>query len=145
MMSGRNRVFASLLCAVILGAASPAFTADPPKPGMITVYLVLLKKGPQWTPEKTGATAAVQEGHMANIKRLWEEKKMFVAGPIEDPTGDLRGIFVMKAASLDEAKGLAATDPAVKAGRLEAVIYPWWVDPRALPEAGSYCDGTSPK
>jgi hypothetical protein len=27
----------------------------------------------------------------------------------------------------------------VKAGRLVAVVYPWWVEKGALPEAGDYC------
>ena len=126
-------------------ALSSLQAADPPMPGMITVYLTLLKKGPKWTAEKTEATKAIQEGHMANIMRLWKEKKMFVAGPIEDPTGDLRGIFIINATSLDEAKALAATDPAVKAGRLEPVVYPWWVEARALPQAGFYCDGSAPE
>jgi uncharacterized protein YciI len=104
---------------------------------MTTVYLVLLKKGPAWTPEATAATQEIQKGHMANIHKMWDAKKLIVAGPIED--ADLRGIFVIQAASLDEAKSLAAEDPAVKAGRLTASVYSWWVEKRALPEAGSYC------
>jgi uncharacterized protein YciI len=108
-------------------------------PNMKTVYLVLLKRGPAWTPEVTAATTALQEAHMANIRRLWTEHKMVVAGPTEDPTDTLRGIFVLEAASLDEAKALAASDPAIKAGRLAADIYPWWVEKKALPDAGSYC------
>jgi hypothetical protein len=44
-------------------------------------------------------------------------KKLVVAGPFGD-NGELRGIFVFKVASLDEAKVLAETDPAVRA-RLE--------------------------
>ena len=104
---------------------------------MTTVYLVLLKKGPAWTPEATAATQEIQKGHMANIQKMWDAKKLIVAGPIEDT--ELRGIFVIQAASVDEAKSLAAEDPAVKAGRLTASVYPWWVEKRALPEAGSYC------
>jgi uncharacterized protein YciI len=104
---------------------------------MTTVYLVLLKKGPAWTPEVTPATQAIQEAHMANIRVLWGAQKLVVAGPVED--ADLRGIFVFKASSLEDAKALAASDPAVKAGRLVAAVYPWWVEKGALPEAGTYC------
>jgi uncharacterized protein YciI len=130
---------ASVLVAVLaLAGRGDAATPELP-PNMKTVYLVLLKKGPTWTPEVTDAVKALQEAHLANIRRLWTEHKMVVAGPTEDPTDTLRGIFVFEAASLDEAKALAASDPAIKAGRLAADIYPWWVEKGALPEAGSSC------
>jgi uncharacterized protein YciI len=108
----------------------------PPK--MTTVYLVLLKKGPAWTPESTPATQRIQEEHLAGIRRLWSEKKMIVAGPLENGE-DVRGIFVLQAASLDAAKAMAAGDAAVKAGRLVPVVYEWWVERGVFPEAGSYC------
>ena len=76
---------------------------------------------------------------MANITRLWQEKKMIVAGPSGDETGDLRGVFVFQAASRAEAEALSASDPAVKAGRLAPEVHSWWIEKRALPEAGSYC------
>ena len=75
---------------------------------------------------------------MANIRALWQARKLVIAGPLGDD-GDLRGIFVFDVATLDEAKALVASDPAVKAGRLVAEIHPWWVERRALPEAGKYC------
>jgi len=111
---------------------------------MMTVYLVLLKKGSAWTAEVTPATQAIQDAHMANIRAMWEAHKLVIAGPVEDQA-DLRGIFVFQAASLDEAKAWAASDPAVKAGRLIPVVYPWWVEKGALPDAGSYCTAPPPK
>lgn len=102
------------------------------------VFLVLLKKGPAWTAERTDRTKAIQEGHMANIKALWEAKKMIIAGPTGDD-GDTRGVFVFQAANRAEATALAESDPAIKAGRLVPEIHSWWVEKRALPEAGAYC------
>jgi uncharacterized protein YciI len=110
---------------------------------MTTVYLVLLRKGPSWTAGETPAIAELQKQHMANIRALFKAHKLVIAGPIDDQTGDLRGIFILEAASLDEAKALVATDPGVKAGRIAAVIYPWWVEKGALPEAGTYCSPPS--
>jgi uncharacterized protein YciI len=99
---------------------------------LTTAYLGLLRRGAKWTPEKTPATEELQKGHMANINRLAEMKKLVIAGPFGDD-GDLRGLFVFKVASLQEAKSLAETDPAVKAGRLAIDVHPWLVPEGVLP------------
>lgn len=99
---------------------------------MTTAYLGFLTRGAKWTPEKTPATEALQKAHLANINRLAETKKLVVAGPFGD-NGTLRGIFVFKVASLEEAKELAATDPSVQAGRLAISMHPWLVPEGILP------------
>jgi uncharacterized protein YciI len=95
-------------------------------------YLAFLVRGDKWTPEKTPATEAIQKAHLENINRLAEMKKLVVAGPFGDD-GRLRGIFVFKVASLEEARTLAETDPAVKAGRLALILHPWMVPEGVLP------------
>ena len=97
-----------------------------------TAYLAFLTRGPKWTPERTPQTEEIQKAHMANINRLAETKKLVVAGPFGD-NGQLRGIFVFKVASLEEAKELAATDPAVKASRLALDVHTWLVPEGILP------------
>jgi uncharacterized protein YciI len=125
-------------------AGSAAATEEPKAktaevaPQMEQVYLVLLRKGPIWTAEKTAESAAIQKAHMDNIGVQWKAKKLVIAGPMGED-GDLRGIFVYRVGSLDEAKLLAAADPAVKAGRLKAEVHPWWVGKGYLPAAGEAC------
>jgi uncharacterized protein YciI len=103
------------------------------KPMKLTqVFLAFLTRGDKWTPEKTPATEEIQKGHMANINKLADMKKLIAAGPFGD-NGRLRGIFVFRVASLDEAKALTATDPAVQAGRLAMDIHPWMVPEGILP------------
>ncbi len=99
---------------------------------MTTAYLGFLKRGAKWTPEKTPATEELQKAHLANIGKLADMKKLVVAGPFGD-NGDLRGIFVFKVASIEEARQLAETDPAVQAGRLEIEMHPWMVPDGVLP------------
>ncbi|MEP6818818.1 MAG: YciI family protein [bacterium] len=99
---------------------------------MTTAYLGFLTRGAKWTPEQTPATAELQKAHLANINRLAQMKKLVVAGPFGDNT-TLRGIFVFKVASIDEAKALAETDPAVQAGRLAIEMHPWLVPEGVLP------------
>jgi uncharacterized protein YciI/ketosteroid isomerase-like protein len=119
--------------------AAPKDTAAKPEGGgMGEVFLVLLKKGPAWTAERNDHTRGIQEGHMANIKAMWEAKKLIVAGPMGDD-GDTRGVFVFQAANRAEALALTEMDPAIKAGRLVPEIHSWWVEKNALPEAGAYC------
>ncbi|HSE26078.1 MAG TPA: YciI family protein [Pyrinomonadaceae bacterium] len=105
-------------------------TTTPEK--MTTAYLAFLKRGDKWTPEKTAATEELQKAHLANIVRLAELKKLVVAGPFGDD-GMLRGIFIFKVGTIDEARELAATDPAVKAGRLALDIHPFVVPEGILP------------
>lgn len=97
-----------------------------------TAYLAFLTRGDKWTPERTPATEAIQKAHLANIQKLADEKKLVVAGPFGD-SGRLRGIFIFKVASIDEARSLAATDPAVQAGRLALEIHPLIVPEGILP------------
>ena len=99
---------------------------------MTTAYLGFLVRGAKWTPEKTPQTEELQKAHLANINRLAEMKKLVVAGPFGD-NGELRGIFVFKVGSLEEAKSLAATDPSVQAGRLAVNMYTWSVPEGILP------------
>ena len=121
-----------LLCCVEI--ALPGFAQSAPG---THYYLVLLKRpanAPQLTKE---AGEKLQEEHMANIRQLYSEHKLVVAGPFLDDT-PLRGIFVLKANSLDEAQGWANTDPAIKAGRLAAEIHgPWDIDESAVHQPDS--------
>jgi uncharacterized protein YciI len=98
------------------------------------VYLGFLKKGPN-RKEGDGETPEIQElqkAHLANINRLAGLKKLVAAGPFGDD-GNLRGIFVFRVASLQEAQELSATDPMIKIGRLVIELHPWQVPEGALP------------
>jgi uncharacterized protein YciI len=107
----------------------------PRKPfGLTTVYLALLSKGPN---RKEGDSEdrkiqELQKAHIANIQRLAEMKKLVAAGPFGDD-GNLRGIFVLRVGSFQEAQELCATDPMVKVGRLTVELHPWQVPEGVLP------------
>lgn len=101
---------------------------------MSVVYFGFLKKGPN-RKEGDGDTPEIQElqkAHIANINRLAGLKKLIVAGPFGD-SGDLRGIFVFRVASLKEAQELCATDPMVKIDGLRVELHPWNVPEGVLP------------
>jgi uncharacterized protein YciI len=87
-------------------------------------WFVLLKKGNNRTQDSVAA-AKLQEGHMANINRLYYEGKLKVAGPFGDE-GDWRGIFIFDVETKEEVEILLKTDPAIAAGRLTYEIHSWW-------------------
>jgi len=101
---------------------------------MSTVYLGFLKKGSNRkdADDEDPEVQELQKAHIANIMRLAKLGKLVAAGPFGD-SGDLRGIFVFRVASLQEAEGLCATDPMVKIGRLVVELHPWQVPEGVLP------------
>jgi len=101
-------------------------------PNMAQYWLALLLRGPAWTAAQTPELARLQGAHLANIRRLAEEGKLVVAGPFADG-GTLRGVFVFKTKTLEEAQALADTDPAAQAGRLALELHPWLVPEGSLP------------
>jgi uncharacterized protein YciI len=105
-------------------------------PNMTIYYIFLLKKGPIWSPDDTPDVDALQEAHLANLKRLDDMGKLVINGPLLDSfvtSGEIRGIGVLKTASLAEAQELIRTDPMVKAGRLVFELHTWMIGKNILP------------
>ena len=105
-------------------------------PNMTIYYVYLLKKGPTWSPEDTPEIEALQEAHLANMRRLREMGKLVLNGPLLDSfatSGEIRGIGVLKTASLEEAQDLISTDPMVEVGRLIFELHAWMVEKNILP------------
>jgi uncharacterized protein YciI len=95
-------------------------------------YLVLIKKGPRWTPEETPELERLQEAHLAHINQLHEQGSLVAAGPIDDGS-ELRGISVLRTESLEMAVALAEADPSVRAGRLTVEVHPWYLPAGVFP------------
>jgi uncharacterized protein YciI len=101
-----------------------AMAEEPAPPAQMTLYyLALLHKGAAWTPEQTPEVKSVLKGHLANIRRLAAEGKLILAGPFEGD-GELRGLFLLQAGSLQEAQQLIDSDPAVKRGVSGSSFFP---------------------
>ena len=92
--------------------------------GMAKYVMAFLKRGPNRTSDKEEA-AKLQAAHMANIGRLAEEGKLALAGPFLDD-GEFRGIYIFNVTSIEEARKLTETDPAIKAGSLIMELHPWY-------------------
>ncbi len=92
--------------------------------GMRKYVMAFLKKGPNRPTDKKEA-AKLQAAHMENIGRLAKEGKLALAGPFLD-NGELRGIYIFNVETVEEAKILTETDPAIKTGSLVMELHPWY-------------------
>lgn len=100
--------------------------------GMKTYTFVILKTG----KEKASNDAerdSLFAGHLKNIARLAEEKKLIVAGPLSKNSQQYRGIFILNVSEIKEAESILSSDPAIKAGLLDCEIFSWYGS-AALPE-----------
>lgn len=92
--------------------------------GMKQYVMAFLKAGPNRdrTPEEA---AKLQKAHLDNIGRMAREGQLVLAGPFLDK-GEIRGIYIFNVTSVEEAKKLTETDPAIKAGSLVMELHPWY-------------------
>ncbi|QYK14788.1 YciI family protein [Shewanella rhizosphaerae] len=92
--------------------------------GMKRYVMAMLKSGPNRSQSEEEAEK-LQRAHLDNIGRLAEEGKLVLAGPFLEE-GALRGIYIFNVTSVEEAKALTESDPAIKAGRLVMELHPWY-------------------
>ncbi|MEY3982510.1 MAG: hypothetical protein RL160_67 [Bacteroidota bacterium] len=109
------------------------------KYGMKEYYLVMLKTGNNTTTDKQFISSCFR-GHLDNINRLVAEGTMVVVGPLGKNEYNYRGLFILNNIStLDEAKDVLQTDPAIKNNLLAYDIFNWYGS-AALPEYLPFAD-----
>ncbi|MCB0401350.1 MAG: hypothetical protein KDD41_04655 [Flavobacteriales bacterium] len=92
--------------------------------GMKQYVMAFLKKGPN-RDRDSAESYNLQRAHLDNITRLADEGKLVLAGPFLND-GEIRGIYVFDVKTVEEAKALTETDPAIQAGSLEMELIPWY-------------------
>ncbi len=92
--------------------------------GMGTYVIAFLKRGPN-RPEDPAKSDSLQKEHLKNIERLANKGKLLLAGPFLD-NGDLRGIYIFDVETIEEAKRLTETDPAIQYGSLVMELHAWY-------------------
>ncbi len=93
--------------------------------GMKNYVLAILKTGPATYNDKA-KTDSLFRGHMQNIGRLASIGKLIVAGPLGKNDKNYRGIFILNVKTVEEAKLLVESDPAIKAKIFDVELYPWY-------------------
>ena len=124
-----------LFCLLLIAGSS---TAQEKKenntPNIRKYWFVMLTRGTNRTQDSLTAVK-LQEGHMSNMQKMYEDGKLKVAGPFGDD-GNWRGIFIFDCETKEEVLKLLAQDPAIAAGRLSFEIHPWYTEP-----SGSFTPG----
>src|SRR5947199_8184488 len=129
-------VLAAILLAQTPSAPSPAPKPAAPPPNLEAYQLVILQRPEHPRDYPQDKLDEIQQAHLAHLRELAKAGKLLVAGPLDDqPDPRMRGIEIFRVGSLEEAKRLAGEDPAVKAGRLEAVGMACYLEQGALPLA----------
>lgn len=100
---------------------------------MVSYQLAFLKAGKNRKPDVDPETEKIQAGHMAHIEKMAKAGQLVAAGPFLEE-GTLRGVFVFKLDSVEQAREIASRDPAVQAGRLVLETYEWLVADGVLPQ-----------
>lgn len=99
--------------------------AAPPVEFDVFQVVFLVSTGMQYASEEEAERT--QAAHLGNLADLGRRGKMFIAGPVDQAPGGLRGICVMNTETLEEARELMEKDPAVKIGRLKVDVLTWYV------------------
>jgi uncharacterized protein YciI len=107
-------------------------TAEPPDE--FDVYELVILRRPSNAPSIDDATAELfQRQHLGHFATMKEAGYLKVAGPLENqPDESWRGICLYQVGSLDEARQLAESDPAVRAGRFSVDVMNWYTKKGAL-------------
>ncbi|MGK6351003.1 YciI family protein [Parapedobacter sp. DT-150] len=93
--------------------------------GMKSYVFVILKTGPAKIDDQQ-KIGELFRGHMDNINRLVEMKKLIIAGPFGENDRAYRGLFVFDSKDKQEVSALLQTDPAVKEKLLEVELFEWY-------------------
>lgn len=89
-------------------------------------YYFVFLNSPETRPQGDSATVMqLQMDHLAYIDKMFKEGKCRLAGPFMEK-GEMRGIWILDAATREEAEALCKEDPFIKNGYLVAAIKPWY-------------------
>jgi uncharacterized protein YciI len=113
-----------LVFAFILFAPA-TFVAQPAEHKMVQFQMAILKKGPNWDTTNEQDRNSILKQHLENVISLLDSGKAVIAGPFNDSSHS-GGIFILRAASAEEANAWVHADPSVKTGLMVAEMHPWW-------------------
>ena len=98
--------------------------------GMKSYVFVVLKPG-KTEIKDVKERENLLTGHLKNIVRLAEERKLVLAGPFEN-NKEMSGIYIFDVRTIEEARKLVETDPAIKGGLFVVEFHSWYASAAIL-------------
>lgn len=95
-------------------AAAPATTEA------LSLFAIEFKTGPNWDASKPPQEQAHFQAHSANLKRLRENGSLLLGARYAD-----KGLIVLKAGSLEEARAMIEVDPSIETGTFVFEAHPF--------------------
>jgi uncharacterized protein YciI len=80
---------------------------------------------------------ALQDAHLAHLASLHDAGSLLAAGPLSDPSGELRGLSILSV-PVDEARRLKEADEAVRAGVFSVRVMPWSIPAGAMSSSRTF-------
>ena len=115
-----------LICLLIIAIASSAPAQQPEN----AITWVFLNTGASRNKIKSMSQEEVQKmqaQHVGNFGTLFDQGRLFAAGPLGD-NGFIRGIVILNAATSEQVTDCFKSDPFVQNDILEAEAHPWLAD-----------------
>jgi uncharacterized protein YciI len=92
--------------------------------GMRNYVIAFMRAGPVKLTSTHDLTV-LRKAHLLNMQRLYDEGKLLLAGPFTDGKS-MRGFYIFDVPSIEEARILTVSDPAVQAGTLIMELHTWY-------------------
>jgi uncharacterized protein YciI len=123
----------TLLCALATTLMVSASAAAAQAPDSASLFAVTFTTGPSWDQTKSAGEQQYMREHSRNLFRLRDEGRIAMGSRFGE-----YGLIVVRAASLDAARALFGTDPAVANGVFTMQIDAWLtLFDGCIPAAGS--------
>jgi uncharacterized protein len=94
------------------------------QPGIKQYWMVLLKEGPNQSLSRV-QTGGILAAHSRNVQHLTNNGKMLAAGPFNDESTALKGVYILNCKDSLEAACLLQSDTAIATGMYSYELKSW--------------------
>jgi uncharacterized protein YciI len=110
---------------ILLAALAFSVLAQAQAPKLELYYVVFLRPEADVQPLSKVDAENLQTVHLSNMRELNQAGILVAAGPMADAKPTISGIFVLRAASMQQAVSIASLDPTVMQHRNSVEVHPW--------------------